>query len=95
VSPEEDVQEAQVRDETRLMPDTRQTPRPVGAFERIRRERGLRQADLAELAGVSRSYIAMCEQGWRPPGARQEAIASALKVSRDQLWPEREAVAAS
>ena len=62
-------------------------PRPVSAFERIRRARGLRQGDVAELAGVSRSYIALAEGGWRPPLPRQEAIANALGVTPADLWP--------
>ena len=73
---------------------TQKSPRPVSAFERIRRDRGLRQLDLAELAGVSRSYIAMCQQGWRPPVTRQEAIAAALGANREELWP-TEGVAAA
>jgi transcriptional regulator with XRE-family HTH domain len=61
--------------------------RPVGIFESLRRARGLKQLDLAERVGVSRSYIAMVEQGWRPPAHRQEAIAAALDVEVTRLWP--------
>ena len=73
---------------------TQKLPRPVSAFERVRRERGLRQSDVAELVGLSRSYIAMCEQGWRPPLARQEQIAVALEAPREELWPEGAVAAA-
>lgn len=61
--------------------------RPVGPIEQARRARGLRQADLARLAGVSRSYICFIEQGWRPPTRRQGSIAAVLGVRADELWP--------
>ena len=59
----------------------------MGAFEQLRRERGLRQRDVAKLAGVAPSYISMVEQGWRPPLRRQGAIAAALGVAAHDLWP--------
>lgn len=66
----------------------------MGAFEQLRRERGLRQRDVAKLAGVAPSYISMVEQGWRPPLRRQGAIAAALGVAAHDLWPlEQEVVA--
>jgi len=76
------------------MPEVVQTspPRPVSTFERIRRARGLRQAEVAERAGCSRSLVSMCEAGYRPPRARQLAMAAALGVDAEVLWPVEEVV---
>lgn len=72
-----------------MAPDTDEItrPRPVSTFERIRRARGLRQAQVAERAGCSRSLISMAEAGYRPPHGRQLAIAEALGVDAALLWP--------
>jgi DNA-binding XRE family transcriptional regulator len=70
----------------RVESNARQT-RPVGAMETLRRSRHLRQADLARLVGCSRSLIAITELGYRPPLHRRAAIAAALDVPIEELWP--------
>jgi len=60
--------------------------KPVSRIESLRRDRGLRQADLAEAIGVSASYVGMVESGWVPPPHRQAALAEALKVDVADLW---------
>jgi transcriptional regulator with XRE-family HTH domain len=60
-----------------------------GPLARARLVRGLRQADLARLAGVSRQYVSKVErEGWVPPIRRQHHLAAALGVAREDLWPE-------
>jgi len=57
------------------------------ALRRVRHERGLRQRELAAVAGVSRSYIALLETG-RLPGTEhvRQAVAQALGVPLLELW---------
>lgn len=55
---------------------------------RARLGRGLRQADLAQRAGVSRQYVSKIEcEGWTPPLVRQEALATALGAPIKDLFP--------
>lgn len=52
----------------------------------LRIHRGLRQADLAERAGLSAPYVSQLEQGLRTPSAVVvKALAAALEVDVDTL----------
>lgn len=58
-------------------------------------EAGISQAELAQRAGLSKSYVAMLETGRRPNPSRTtvEALADALGVRLDQIaveCPDRE-----
>jgi DNA-binding XRE family transcriptional regulator len=60
-----------------------------GPLARARLVRGLRQADLARLAGVSRQYVSKVErERWVPPVRRQDQLAAALGIAREDLWPQ-------
>lgn len=66
------------------------TQKPISAFSqnlaRIRKQRGLSQADLAERAGLSRRMINHYEtQAVQPPIDKIEAIAEALGIKPSQL----------
>lgn len=55
-------------------------------LRRKRRERGLSQEELAELAGVSANYIARLETDSREPGLRTlMKITKALDLSADEV----------
>lgn len=55
-------------------------------LKRLRQERGLTQAELAERLGVSPSAVGMYEQGRREPdGAVLARIAAVLRCSADEL----------
>lgn len=55
-------------------------------FQRIREEKGLTQAQLADASGLNIWAIRNWEQGKREPGAAAiTALARALKVSSDYL----------
>lgn len=62
--------------------------RPMGLrIKQLRADRGLTQIQLAELAGMSRSQLAMIESETRPANTlRLNAIASALDVTPEQLF---------
>jgi transcriptional regulator with XRE-family HTH domain len=63
--------------------------RGVSQLERERRRRGLTATDLAELMGVSRSYLSRVEHGWLAPSAAFKQKASeALGTSVQELFPE-------
>jgi DNA-binding XRE family transcriptional regulator len=64
--------------------------RPVSPLEVVRRKRGLSQADLAREAGCSRPYISLCEGGLVPPRRLRGAIAAALEMPVEELWPSPE-----
>jgi len=55
----------------------------------IRKWRNLTQAQLAELVGSDRVYIANIERGARSAGRKlQKALATALNVRKDVLFPD-------
>lgn len=62
--------------------------RPMGLrIKKLRMDRGLTQAQLAERANMSRSQLAMIESETRPANTlRLNAIASALDVSPEELF---------
>lgn len=67
--------------------------RRIGAGENplkvIREYRGLRQAELAEKAGISAIYVSQIETGRRDGSLKTvSALARALNVPRDMLLPE-------
>lgn len=52
----------------------------------LRRERGLRQSDLAKLAGISEIYVASIEQGWKVPAlGTLEGLAKGLGLDPGEL----------
>jgi DNA-binding XRE family transcriptional regulator len=61
---------------------------PPSPIELARRDRGWRQADLAEQAGVSRHTIALSERGYRPSEKSRLRIAAALDTTVVDLWPD-------
>jgi DNA-binding XRE family transcriptional regulator len=61
---------------------------PPSKFELCRRAAGLTQAELGDVAGVSRATVQMCERGYRPVDATQRRIANALGVDVAELWPD-------
>lgn len=72
------------------------TPSGGGAFgsrlQRLRKERGLTQAALADQLGVSKPTVWAWEQGKaRPVESRMEALARALDVPADELLVESDA----
>jgi ribosome-binding protein aMBF1 (putative translation factor) len=61
------------------------------SIRRVRKQRGLTQEDLAEVAKMSRNYISDIERGVRNPGLLvMVALAKALKVSLRELVEEIE-----
>jgi DNA-binding XRE family transcriptional regulator len=62
-------------------------PAALGALVReLRTERGLRQQDLARLAGISQPYISQLENGLMlPPSSILSSIAQVLGVTSDEL----------
>jgi transcriptional regulator with XRE-family HTH domain len=64
------------------------TVHPVGLVEEARRRRRLRQIDLADRAGVSRTLVVSVERGYIPAGPNRAAFARALGVSQTDLWPD-------
>jgi transcriptional regulator with XRE-family HTH domain len=55
-------------------------------LKRLRRERGLTQEELADLAGLNRNYIGMIErQGNAASVDTLEALAEALQIKAAQL----------
>lgn len=62
----------------------------IGAnIRRFRREKGIRQEDLAEKANVSTNYIGMLERGEKIPSLETFiAIINALDVSADMVLEE-------
>ncbi|MFZ5650161.1 MAG: helix-turn-helix domain-containing protein [Bacillota bacterium] len=63
----------------------------AGTIARLRRERGLTQAELSRTTGLSRGYIAAIEQGRRHPTIKTLAIiAEALGVEIEVLTEEEE-----
>jgi transcriptional regulator with XRE-family HTH domain len=61
---------------------------PVSELEAARRQQRLRQLDLAELAGVSRTLVGLAERGYVPAGPTRARIATALGVDQRVLWPD-------
>jgi transcriptional regulator with XRE-family HTH domain len=59
--------------------------RPVSPLREARGD--LRQADVAERAGVSVSYISMIEAGLVPPPPVRQRIAEAVERPIRVLWP--------
>jgi transcriptional regulator with XRE-family HTH domain len=54
--------------------------------KRIRQQKGLKQAELAELSGYSQQYISLLERGLRDPTvATLEVLARCLGVSHVDL----------
>lgn len=53
----------------------------------IRRQRGLTQLELASLARVSISTVSHAENGRVPYPAQRAAIALALDVWEEKIWP--------
>jgi transcriptional regulator with XRE-family HTH domain len=62
--------------------------RAISNLERLRRAHEWSQTDLGRIAGVSRSYIGMVEGGWVPPRHRRAAIAHALGLPPESIWPD-------
>lgn len=64
---------------------------PIEANHRLRRERlarGLSQADLARIAGVSQPTVSFLERGLSRPRPRSRvAIARALGIDHAELFP--------
>lgn len=59
----------------------------TGVIARLRRERGLTQAELARITGLSCGYIAAIEQGRRHPTVKTLAIiAEALGIDVEELY---------
>ena len=57
-------------------------------IRQARTEQGLSQQKLAELAGISISYVKLLEDGESTPTITiARAVALALGVSVDDLWP--------
>ncbi len=69
------------------MPRTKVNLAPVSTLEYLRRQERLRQEDVAERAGVSRTLISLTERGYVPAGPTRMAIARALDVEQVRLWP--------
>lgn len=72
------------------MESTPQVPRdavPPGPLALARLTRGWRQADVALLAGCSRRYVGLIENGYVPAPHVREAIARALDVPVEAIWP--------
>lgn len=69
--------------------DTQARTRPVGRLEAMRRERGLRQVDLAQAAGVSATSVSIAEAGYVPSPRLRARIAAALDVPESELWPHK------
>jgi transcriptional regulator with XRE-family HTH domain len=62
-------------------------PRSVPALKVARIAHGLKQEELAELAGVTRQTIGDLESGGSPRLRTAQALSKALGVSVDQLFP--------
>jgi transcriptional regulator with XRE-family HTH domain len=61
--------------------------RTISDHERIRRQRGYRVGELAEMIGVSSSYVSLVEGGLEPGSQRyRTAAAKALGVPEDLLF---------
>lgn len=56
-------------------------------LRRARLARCLSQTELAERAGVSPATVSYCERGATPSPRIQRALAGALNVSPQHLWP--------
>lgn len=57
-------------------------------IKKVRKERGLTQEQLADAAGIERSYMGTIERGERNPTLLKVCrIAKALKVSSEKLLP--------
>ena len=71
-------------------PEDHPTPHGIGAAIRSARfARGLRQKDVAAVAGISAPYLALIELGRRvPPQDVRERLASALHLPRDRFRAE-------
>jgi transcriptional regulator with XRE-family HTH domain len=55
-------------------------------LKRLRRERGLTQEELADLAGLNRNYVGMIERQENAPSVDTlEALADALQIKAAQL----------
>jgi transcriptional regulator with XRE-family HTH domain len=61
--------------------------RPIAPLRKARKDADMRQADVAEKAGVSISYVSMIEAGLVPPVAVQERVALAVSSTPGALWP--------
>lgn len=57
-------------------------------FTKVRKDAGLTQVRLALKTGLSPNYVAMIERGLTPSYAAQQALAKALGVPREELWPD-------
>lgn len=56
-------------------------------IKQLRKQKGLRQVDLAVIIGISPSYVGSIEQGLRHPSLRVlEKLARALKISIKELF---------
>jgi len=56
-------------------------------IKKIRRQKELRQVDLAVIVGISPSYVGSIEQGLRHPSLRVlEKLAKALKIPMKELF---------
>jgi len=64
------------------------TARMTLRIKELRTALGLTQNQLASMAGISRSQLAMIEKGTRPANTlRLSSIAKALNVTPDELFP--------
>lgn len=56
-------------------------------IKKVRRQKELRQVDLAVMVGISSSYVGSIEQGLRHPSLRVlEKLAKALKIPMKELF---------
>ena len=72
----------------RLDMDSKATEKTAGNLKRIRLEKGLSKADLADKAGINSNYYSKIERSDLKPSIDVlEKIAKALKVKSSDIFP--------